>query len=57
MATFFVNAAKASPLVLVLDDLHWADRATLQLLAHLARELGRSRILVLGTYRDTDLDR
>ena len=45
------------PLVIVLDDLHWADRGTLQLLTHLARDLARSRILVLGTYRDTDLDR
>ena len=43
--------------MVVLDDLHWADGATLALLTHLTRELGRARILVLGTYRDTDLDR
>jgi transposase-like protein len=49
--------AVETPLVLVLDDLHWADGATLGLLTHLAREIGRARILVCGTYRDTDLDR
>ena len=43
--------------MVVLDDLHWADSATLALLTHLTRELGRARMLVLGTYRDTDLDR
>jgi tetratricopeptide (TPR) repeat protein len=56
-AAFARSVSTETPLVFVLDDLHWADRATLQLLAHLAREIGRARILVLGTYRDTDLDR
>jgi class 3 adenylate cyclase/tetratricopeptide (TPR) repeat protein len=45
------------PLVVVLDDLHWATRPTLQMLRHLLTHLGESRTLVLGTYRDTDLDR
>ena len=44
-------------LVVVLDDLHWADKPSLLLLQHLARELARMRILVVGTYRDTDLSR
>ncbi|HEV2368836.1 MAG TPA: AAA family ATPase, partial [Acidimicrobiales bacterium] len=43
--------------VLVLDDLHWAGRPTLQLLRHLVRAAQRTRLLVLGTYRDTDLSR
>jgi tetratricopeptide (TPR) repeat protein len=51
------SVASETPLALVLDDLHWADRATLQLLTHLARDLAQARILVVGTYRDTDLDR
>jgi hypothetical protein len=45
------------PLVVVLDDLHWADGPTLRMLTHVAREIARSRLLVVGTYRDTDLDR
>jgi class 3 adenylate cyclase len=57
VATFLVNAAKASPLVLVLDDLHWADRPTLLMLQYLASRLAGSRLLVVGTYRDMELDR
>ncbi|MGH2587060.1 MAG: helix-turn-helix transcriptional regulator, partial [Dehalococcoidia bacterium] len=44
-------------LLLVLDDLHWADRPTLMLLQHLARRLGPTPILVAGSYRTVDLDR
>jgi hypothetical protein len=57
VASFLVNASRADPLVLVLDDLHWADRPTLLLLQHLARRLEGSRLLVIGTYRDMELDR
>jgi predicted ATPase len=57
VASFLVNASQATPLVLVLDDLHWADRPTLLLLEHLARRLEGSRLLVVGTYRDVELDR
>ena len=57
VATFLINASKAAPLILVLDDLHWADRPTLLLLQHLARRLEGSRLLVIGTYRDMELDR
>jgi DNA-binding CsgD family transcriptional regulator len=45
------------PLLLVLDDLHWADRSTLLMLGHVARDLAGARLLLLGAYRDTDLDR
>jgi tetratricopeptide (TPR) repeat protein len=57
VANFFVNAGIATPLVLVLDDLHWADRPTLLLLQYLAGRLAGSRLLVIGTYRDMELDR
>ena len=57
VASFLLNASRANPLVLVLDDLHWADRPTLLMLEHLARRLGGSRLLIVGTYRDVDLDR
>jgi class 3 adenylate cyclase/tetratricopeptide (TPR) repeat protein len=52
-------AAAAAPagLVIVLDDLHWAGKPTLLLLRHLLRAAPDARILVVGTYRDTDLDR
>ena len=43
--------------VLVLDDLHWADRPTLALLRHVVAEPREPRLLVLGTYRDSDLAR
>jgi DNA-binding CsgD family transcriptional regulator len=44
--------AQDQPLVLVLEDLHWADEATLALLVHVAGELVEAPILVIGTYRD-----
>ena len=47
----------AHPVVLVLDDLHWADKPTLVLLRHLLRSAAPMRLLVVATYRDTDLDR
>src|SRR5262245_4631158 len=50
------RAARDALLVVVLDDLHWADAASLQLLAFLARELHGTRLLVVGTYRDVAID-
>jgi len=57
ITTFLKNAANRQPLVLVLDDLHWADKPSLLLLQFLAREQQGSRILILGTYRDVELRR
>ncbi len=45
------------PLLLVLDDLHWADPATLGLLRWILSSERRGPMLVVGTYRDTDVDR
>ena len=42
-------------LVLVLEDLHWADISTLELLALLARRQEAARLLILGTYRSTEV--
>jgi AAA ATPase domain len=53
-AEFLRSASESRPLVLVLDDLHAADAPSLLLLRFLARELGSSRILLLGAYRDVD---
>jgi DNA-binding CsgD family transcriptional regulator len=55
--TFLSNAASAGPLVVVLDDLQWTDRSTLQLLEHAALELPRANVLLVGTYRDVELGR
>jgi DNA-binding CsgD family transcriptional regulator len=44
-------------LLLLLDDLHWADRPSLLLLLHLARRLGRAPLLVVGAYRSVGLGR
>jgi len=41
--------------VLVLEDLHWADTATVQLLHYLARNAGTERVLLVGTYRPEDI--
>jgi class 3 adenylate cyclase len=57
ITTFLRGAAVARPIVLVLDDLHWADAPSLLLLQFLARELRDARILVVGTYRDVELGR
>jgi predicted ATPase len=57
VVSFLIHASRANPILLVLDDLHWADRPTLLLLQHLARKLEGARLLVLGTYRDVELDR
>jgi tetratricopeptide (TPR) repeat protein len=54
---FLVNASKANPIMLHLDDLHWADKPSLLLLQHLARRFKGSRLLVVSTYRDVELDR
>jgi predicted ATPase/class 3 adenylate cyclase len=56
-AQYIRAIAHEAPLVIALDDLHWADKPTLQLLQHVARELSRMRVLIVGNYRDTDITR
>jgi len=48
-------AGAAAGLVVVLDDLHWADSSSAQLLAHLGQELAATRVLVVATYRDDEI--
>src|SRR5215467_11254249 len=43
------------PLVLVLEDLHWSDAATLDLVGFLARRRAPARLLLLGTYRPVEV--
>ena len=54
---FLRNAAAANPLVLLLDDLHWSDKPSLLLLQYLVRGLRNDRILIVGAYRDVELER
>ena len=49
--------AAASPVLLVLEDLHWADATTRLLVTFLARMLRRERVAIIGTYRADDLHR
>lgn len=49
----FLSAKR--PLILVLDDIHWADSASLSLLHYLARKVGSERILILATFRTEEL--
>jgi DNA-binding CsgD family transcriptional regulator len=50
------GAGRRQPLLLVLEDGHWADAPTLVLLRHLARASSEARVLVLTTFRDTEAD-
>jgi predicted ATPase len=43
------------PMILVLDDLHWADTASISLLFHLGRRIQHNRILIVGTYRPDEI--
>ena len=57
MASFLGNAATTRPLLLVLENLHNADRGTLDMLIHMARSLSGTRLLIVGTYRDVEVHR
>ncbi len=50
------RVARGTPVLLMLDDLQWADEGTLLLLEHLARFTSEIPLLIVGTYRDYDLD-
>jgi eukaryotic-like serine/threonine-protein kinase len=54
---FLTAAARSRPMMIVLDDLHWADEPSLLLLRFLAGGLSDSGLLVVGTYRDVELGR
>ncbi len=57
ITSFLKSASQSQPIVIVLDDLHWSDRPTLTFLEFIARELNQSRVLLLCTYRDMELNR
>lgn len=51
VARLLGRLAKQAPVVLAVDDLHWADAATVELLHYIARGIGTQRLLVVGAYR------
>ncbi len=55
IGSLLMQAAEAVPVIVVVDDLHWAAPPTLALLRYLLRAIASSPILVVGTYRHTDI--
>lgn len=49
--------ASASPVVLLLEDLHWADPSSVDLLRHLSNRIATQRLLIAGTFRPEDVER
>jgi DNA-binding CsgD family transcriptional regulator/tetratricopeptide (TPR) repeat protein len=56
VAELLANVSQARPILLVLEDGHWADPTTLLLLRHLARSAWSARLLILATFRDSEAD-
>ena len=54
---FLLNAAKRKPLVILFDNLHLADRSTLALLEYFCQQIVSHPIMVIGAYRDSELNR
>lgn len=54
-AAYLAATSASTPVVLILDDLHWADPSSLHMVRHLLTTGTRSSLMVIGTYRDTDL--
>jgi tetratricopeptide (TPR) repeat protein len=53
---FLTRGGSAQPMVMLFDDLHWADESSLLLLEHIAPRLGELPMLMIGTYRDVQAD-
>ena len=56
IVTWFGALTKDDKLLLIIDDVHWADSGSLALLRYLARRLNRRRALIVATYREVELD-
>jgi tetratricopeptide (TPR) repeat protein len=57
VAEFLSNAASVHPMMVILEDLHDADKGTMEMLTHVSRNLAGARLLIIGTYRDVEVDR
>ncbi|NIO68859.1 MAG: protein kinase, partial [Anaerolineae bacterium] len=56
LVIFYTALSDHVPLLLVLEDAHWADSGTLSLLRHLARHTRRQQVMIVATYREVELD-
>jgi len=56
VSQFVTNISREAPLLVILDDLQWTDQTSLLLLHYLARGAYREPLLLLGAYRDADID-
>jgi tetratricopeptide (TPR) repeat protein len=56
VTTLLVTASRSRPVVVVLEDLHWADPASVKLLDFVVRHSWFERLLVVGTYRDDEVE-
>jgi len=56
VSQFITNVSKEAPLLVVLDDLQWTDQSSLLLTHYLARGVSREPLLLLGAYRDSEVD-
>jgi tetratricopeptide (TPR) repeat protein len=57
VATFLKSAAASRPMVIILDDLHAADEESILLLGFLVRDIRQTRMMIVATYRDSDIQR
>jgi tetratricopeptide (TPR) repeat protein len=57
VSEFLTNAAAVQPMLIVLEDLHDADKGALEMLNYVSRNLAGARLLIVGTYRDVEIDR
>ena len=55
--TFLQAGSQRQPIVLVLENLHWADRSSLLLLEFVAREIESAHLLLIGSYRDVEVSK
>ncbi|MEJ2487531.1 MAG: tetratricopeptide repeat protein, partial [Anaerolineales bacterium] len=54
-ANVLLSLSENMPVLIYLDDLHWADSASISLLFHLGRKITRSQLMIIGTYRPTEV--
>lgn len=55
LSAFFEELSRLHPVVVFIDDLHWADASTVDLLSYLGTRLGSMRMLIVATYRPSEL--
>jgi predicted ATPase len=56
VAELLARTAALRPMLLLLEDLHWADEGTLSLFSHLAQSVAKMPVMIIGTYRDNGID-